>query len=273
MRVSCLMLTYNKFPNGELVVAEAIESFLRQTHDNKELIIVNDTPEQSIKLHADYDNIKLINLPYRARSLGEKCNIAAAMATGDYLMRWDDDDISLPWRIKLTLSKIGTAGYWKPSHSWFMRSRLNLTLMCGYMGACCISRKTFDKIQGYPFIGVGEDQAIEKKVAAAGDLLVVGATTAAEAFYIYRWDGTTAHVSGVGDAGYELFGMKPIQSGSFEVRPRWAMDYENETRLRASGGLRDATKVQTANQLQGRTGRHSVPVQRRPRPISRQPRR
>lgn len=273
MRISCLMLTYNKFPAAELVVAEAVESFLRQTHDDKELVIVNDTPGQTIRLNKDYDNIRVVNIPYRIRSLGEKCNIAASLATGDYLMRWDDDDISLPWRMSLTLSKIGVAGYWKPSHSWFMRSKLSLAFMCGYMGACCIARKTFDKIQGYPFIGVGEDQAIEKRISASGDLLTIGSTTATEAFYIYRWDGTSAHVSGSGNEGYELFGKKPIQAGSFEVRPRWAIDYEHETRLRANGGLRDATKMQTANQLQRSPGRHTVPVQRRPRPINRQPRR
>lgn len=274
MRVSCLMLTYNKFPSAELVVAEAVESFLRQTHADKELVIVNDTPGQTLRLNKDYDNIRLINLPYRVRSLGEKCNIAAAMATGDYLMRWDDDDISLPWRVSFTLSNIGTAGYWKPSHSWFMRSKANILLMCGYMGACCISRKTFDKIQGYPFIGVGEDQAIEKSVAASGDLLTVKSVSAADAFYIYRWDGTSSHVSGAGDNGYELFGNKPIRSGSYEIKPRWSTDYESETRLRASGGLRDeAARVQAADKLQRSTGRHPVPIQRRPRPIVRKPRR
>ncbi len=274
MRISCLMMTYNKFPRAELVVAEAIESFLRQTYDDKELIILNDTPGQTVRLNQDYENIKLVNLPYRIRSLGEKCNIAAAVATGDYLMRWDDDDISLPWRMTTTMAKIGSAGYWKPSHSWFMRSRSSMLLMCGYMGACCIHRQTFDKIQGYPFIGVGEDQAIEKRVSASGDLLTVGAVTAAEAFYIYRWDGTSSHVSGAGNDGYELFGTKPIETGQYEVRPRWATDYEREVSLRVSGGLHDeTTRLQTANKFQRSPGRHSMPVQRRPRPIIRKPRR
>lgn len=224
MRASCLLLTYNKMPGFKHLVEEAIQSFLDQDYADKELIIVNDTPSQFLYLDPLPDNVVLVNLPRRVRSLGEKCNIAAAMSTGDILLRWDDDDISLPWRISTTVKHLGTAAYWKPSHSFFMHGR-SFRLLCGYMGACCIPRSVFEQIQGYPFIGVGEDQAIERRIKALDLKFVVEKLTPAEAFYIYRWGNGSTHVSGLGPDGYDKISRQSIMPGSFKLNPHWAEDH------------------------------------------------
>lgn len=224
MRVSCLMLTYNKFPEHQTLVEEALGSFQRQDYADKELIILNDAPGQVLFLEQELPNVTVVNLPRRARTLGEKCNIAAALATGDLLLRWDDDDIHLPHRISLTVAKRKDAAYWKPSHSFFLQGS-QLRLLNGYMAACCIERGAFETIRGYPFMGVGEDQGVEKLIRDAGLKFIVDKVTPDEAFYIYRWGGGSTHVSGLGTDGYVLAGQRPVKPGVFGLRPYWAVNY------------------------------------------------
>lgn len=225
MRISCLMLTYNKFPVFAAVVADAVESFRRQDYPDKELIILNDAPGQVLYLPEPQDDILVVNLPRRVRSLGEKCNLAASLATGDYLCRWDDDDIHLPWRLSYTAANLQQADYWKPARSFFLSGTAG-RVCNGYMGACCINRAMFDRVQGYPFTGVGEDQAIEKRIRQEpAAKFVVFDNPVAKAFYIYRWGNGSAHVSGLGGDGYSILGRQPIVPGAYAIPSGWSQDY------------------------------------------------
>ena len=46
--ISCLMPTYNRIPGRQFLIDEALESFLLQDYEDKELIICNDTPGQKL---------------------------------------------------------------------------------------------------------------------------------------------------------------------------------------------------------------------------------
>src|SRR5690349_243347 len=48
MKVSCICATYNRPPHFQWLLEEAIESFLRQDYAEKELIVLNDCPEQEL---------------------------------------------------------------------------------------------------------------------------------------------------------------------------------------------------------------------------------
>jgi glycosyltransferase involved in cell wall biosynthesis len=50
--VSCICLTYNRAPNHLHLVGEAVESYLRQSYpaDRRQLLILNDTPGQELKV-------------------------------------------------------------------------------------------------------------------------------------------------------------------------------------------------------------------------------
>lgn len=85
--VSCIMPTYNR----RKFVPHAIRYFLRQEHQNKELIIVDDGTDCIADLIPEHDAIKYIRLNNKI-TLGEKLNIACSNASGSIIANWDDDD-------------------------------------------------------------------------------------------------------------------------------------------------------------------------------------
>src|SRR5215211_75266 len=119
--VSCICPTYGRPPNHQYLLEEAIESFLRQTYPNKELIVLNDCPEQELVCLAP--GVRVVNLPERFPSLGDKRNAGVELARGELIAPWDDDDISLPWRLSHSVERLGDADYYNPRSWWHMDSR------------------------------------------------------------------------------------------------------------------------------------------------------
>ena len=78
--VSCIMPTYNR----RKFVPHAIRYFLRQEHQNKELIIVDDGTDCIADLIPDHGAIKYIRLTSKI-TLGEKLNIACSNASGSII--------------------------------------------------------------------------------------------------------------------------------------------------------------------------------------------
>jgi glycosyltransferase involved in cell wall biosynthesis len=93
--VSCMMPTYNRRP----FVAQAIAYFLRQTYPNRELVIVDDGSDPVADLVPDDERFRYVQIPH-GYSLGLKRNVASALACGEILMQWDDDDWYGPTRIE-----------------------------------------------------------------------------------------------------------------------------------------------------------------------------
>jgi len=215
------MPSYNRYPNSCLVVEEAIFSFLQQDYGNSELILCNDTPGQEIKF--DHPRVKVLNLPDRCRSLGEKLNVTASVAQGDLLMRWDDDDVYMPWRISYTVQNRENAQYAKGSHI-IMLTRKDARYTPGIFGSCCFTRSGFDRIGGFPHCGVGEDQAIEALFAGLAPNRIFSVPMD-RVYYFYRWDGSSSHVSMHGAQGYQRMGELNVEKGAWTPLPKWSRSY------------------------------------------------
>ena len=86
-----------------------MESFLRQDHPDKELLILNDTPGQ--KLVFEHPQVRIFNAQRRFPDLSAKIQYMIDRAAGDVFCRWDDDDLSLPWRLSYSLERlVGSSG-------------------------------------------------------------------------------------------------------------------------------------------------------------------
>lgn len=107
--VSCFCLTYGR-PG---VLEEAIHSFLQQDYAGpKEMIVLNDYADQILTF--DHPEVQVINVSRRFRTVGEKMNAAAALASHDLLFVWDDDDVYLPHRLSFSVANFDTAkGFFK----------------------------------------------------------------------------------------------------------------------------------------------------------------
>ena len=98
--VSIIMPAYN----AEKYIAEAIESVLKQTYRNWELIIVNDcsidATEQIVKKYQEQDQrIRLCSL-IKNKGVANARNTAIKNAVGRYLAFLDSDDMWLPEKLE-----------------------------------------------------------------------------------------------------------------------------------------------------------------------------
>lgn len=236
--ISCLCATYNRAPDYLHLVEEAIESFLRQDYPNKELIVVNDTPGQELVCAAG--GVIIVNLPRRFRTLGDKQNATVAIANGDLLAPWDDDDLSLPWRLSYSFERLGDASYFNPRSYWYLpMSGLEYEHPVGYAhNASLFTRAAFERVGRYPSISLGYDRDIDRAFVDSGEPIVDPNFRSArplrrdEWFYIYRWGVSPGHVSSIAETDegrYPLIGQQPVEAGSFELLPHWRRDYLAET--------------------------------------------
>ncbi|MEZ4657924.1 MAG: glycosyltransferase family A protein [Caldilineaceae bacterium] len=99
--MSCICPTYGRVG----LLEEALESFLRQDYPGrKELIVLNDEDQQTLLF--DHPEVRIINLPARCHSLGEKFKAAVALASHDLIFVWRDDDIYLPHRLSYSVAQL-----------------------------------------------------------------------------------------------------------------------------------------------------------------------
>lgn len=103
--VSCLMVS-----RGRLFPARfAIACFQAQTHANRELVIVIDDPACELVAYVASLNdpeIRLVQAPATAQTLGALRNFSVAEARGEYVCQWDDDDLYAPDRIQTQLAAL-----------------------------------------------------------------------------------------------------------------------------------------------------------------------
>jgi glycosyltransferase involved in cell wall biosynthesis len=99
-KISIIIPTYN----AEQYVADAIQSALDQTVKPHEVIVINDgSTDRSLEVIKSFD-IKIID--QTNRGLSSARNSGIAMATGDYILPLDSDDMLLENALELVIAKI-----------------------------------------------------------------------------------------------------------------------------------------------------------------------
>lgn len=238
-----MCLTYGRPP---ALLGEAVESFLRQDCEGpKELLVLNDFDQQTIVI--DHPDVVVVNSGKRFRTVGEKRNACAALASHDILFVWDDDDIYLPHRISYSIAKMQSAEryrrFFKPSKALTLNNGViggpNANL---YHSGSVWTRDFFDEVGGYPHMGSGQDMALELRFEEADKphKCNFNAIAPEEIFYLYRWGGTGSfHLSGF---GRDRDGSRPgnvkveeyverklgeglVPTGRIEITPAWEFDY------------------------------------------------
>lgn len=111
--VTVIITTYNRF-DGMII---ALESVRQQTHQNIEVIIVNDCSTDKRYYDYDYGDAKVHHLRINSKNkFGFACpggyqrNFGLAAANGEYIAFLDDDDAWLPNKIELQLHAMQMTG-------------------------------------------------------------------------------------------------------------------------------------------------------------------
>jgi glycosyltransferase involved in cell wall biosynthesis len=126
-RVTVLMPGYN----GEKYLNDSIESILKQTYTDFELLIIDDASEDNSKKIINSYNDNRIKLISNNVNLGliKSLNNGLKLARGEYIARMDTDDISHPERLERQVKyldehpDIGICGTWVQTtgilkHTW-----------------------------------------------------------------------------------------------------------------------------------------------------------
>ena len=100
MKISVIMASFLNMPGRTQLDAKfkrAVNSFLKQTHEDKELIIVADGCEKTMQIYNEnfsgHPNIKLIPIPKQPLYSGIMRNIAYEVVEGDMVTYLDADDV------------------------------------------------------------------------------------------------------------------------------------------------------------------------------------
>jgi glycosyltransferase involved in cell wall biosynthesis len=233
VKISCICPTYGRPTGHQWLLEETIESFLRQDYADKELIVLNDCPGQELACQAP--GVTVVNIPRRFRSLGEKYNAAIALATGDLIAPWEDDDIALPWRLSMSRRCLGQADYYNPLGYWFLDSEgLHADHPIGVSHGCSLfTRKAFDLVAGYPNLSGAQDQGLHDRLLGHPQVARVNSDPLGprEWYYIYRWGVSPIHLSGTQphDRWYAEIARRPVEPGHFLLKPHWQEDYLKTT--------------------------------------------
>ena len=232
--VSCICPTYGRVE----LLEEAIYSFLQQDYPGqKELIVLNDYAEQTLEF--EHPEVRIVNVPIRFNSVGEKYKAAAGLCTHDLIVVWHDDDIYLPHRLSFSVAHFDPRrGFFKANSAWFWNDgRLSGPERNNFHGGSCFSRELFLAAQGYPHVGNAYDIGFEvlcedlRTGATRGDQI-----TPEDVYYIYRWAGTGSyHLSLTGQNGHgrdavaahvrEQAERGQIKQGQIRLAPHWKTDY------------------------------------------------
>ena len=92
MKTLTITPTYGRLP----FLGRLLASFLSQTYDDKELVLVND--DKNVELVCEHPNVTVINMSKKLL-IGQKKNLATHLGYHDLYLPHDDDDIFLPNRI------------------------------------------------------------------------------------------------------------------------------------------------------------------------------
>lgn len=221
--VSCICPTFNCPPYHMQLLEECVYWFLEQEYDNKELVILNDNPRQ--KLICREDGVTVYNSTKRFASLGEKYNRLVELAEGEVILPWEDDDISLPHRIKQAVERLGQYQYWNPHQSWFEdRAGLHYDHQHGYcLNASAIHKTAFDTLK-FANVSGSQDADFATRAELFLDCSPHSLISHSEWSYVYRW-GVRDHLSGHKNMAKAYRDADTSVPGSYVIEPTMYRDY------------------------------------------------
>jgi len=223
--ISVLLPVYN----AEKFLAETLDSLLRQTYKEFEIIAVNDgSTDGSLAILEEYAarDQRIVIVSRKNKGLVKTLNEAAQLASGEYLARIDSDDIALPKRFELQIAAIndspdrvliggsfdvinedGEILYHDAVPTDF-RDLLNAFRVRNPLahGSVLIRKKAFEKAGGYSEnCGPTEDYDLWVRLAKIGEIIAIKNT-------IFRWRVNSTGITSTQSKTMEKFMKKNLDS-------------------------------------------------------------
>ena len=234
--ISCLCPTFGQqWHPWQHLLEESVEAFLRQTDVHSELLILNDHPAQELVF--DHPRVRVVNQPQRLTTRWVRSTMRlVSLASGSLLAPWEDDDISLPHRLRAVAgAALGERGaQLQPAAatgSWIATAYIAQDHAMGVGHNLSLFRKrAWRTVGGYPVVTGSQDAEMDELLTSHARVrcrveeepLPVPAW-----YYLYRWGASPCHLSGQPDMQglYDSVGAAPAAVGRFQLRPHWREDY------------------------------------------------
>ena len=158
----------------------AVNSFKKQTYQNKELIIVSDGCPLTIQLYNRFfskdANIKLLQIPKQLLYSGEMRNVALEEADGDIISYLDTDDVLGPKHLEIIVEQFDLESFGLVYYNDYMTldatfKKLHLRTVeprWASIGTSSISHKNLKELNGCWSNGYGHDFLFMFKLASMG---------------------------------------------------------------------------------------------------------
>jgi hypothetical protein len=221
------------------VLHEAVESYLRQAPcgEETELVIVSDCPHN--RLTCDAPGVRVVQLAADIPDCATKFNASVQHARGQWIAWWEDDDISLPHRLRYSLERVQTLGltFFKQDSAWQLRwGKMHHRANNLYFGSSFFRRALWDFVGGATPSRWADATAHDKMRDAAGNCYLCEEATDETAYFVYCWDGRGVHDSGHPGSAYErahhfrvrVMADPRFRKGDCEIIPQWPIDYAAE---------------------------------------------
>ena len=224
IKFACICPTYNR----PRMLPEAIESFQRQTHPHRELIIIDDANQYEPQ---EGDRWKLLTFPERFPFVYEKYSYGiSCLSDCNAVAIWDDDDISLPDRLAVlatvladgndvacfsAICHLGECVTYRPIHFSYFHS--GAYLMAAY-----------HKAGGYPSMNSGGDQVIRNHFHFSGAKFGFAPLESVE--YLYRWKSCYRHLSYNNHDSHEEIARTKVEKVEGKIHPHWTEDWDQLVR-------------------------------------------
>lgn len=232
------MISFKTLTYGRVhLLEEALNSFLLQDFEDREMIIVNDCPFQTLIF--DHPKVKIFNLEETFPIIGQKENFTIERCQGDIIVTADDDDIALPWHCNNIMKRWDEETdllTWGNAVFYNEPSITSLTAV-GNSGFV-FSKKAWERVGKSPLENAGGDMTFTKSLKQG--LWQIAYPTDKEISWFYRWSLPMCHhQSGLGTdtpdrenvvirnikyvEGLRKKGLIP--TGEIILQPHWRHDY------------------------------------------------
>ena len=212
--VNCLMLV--TWPERRAMIQQAIASYVQQDYPHRTLTIVNDGDPCALSAAFDASFGGRVVQAARGASIGEKRNFGVrAVPAAAFVASFDDDDLSLPSRLRLHVERIGSAAWLSASRKYIALQQLENIVGFEY-GRCYgagMIRTAVALKHAWPHVSWCEDHQLYEKASAdpefAGRMIEADDLT-----YVHRRHATNASVAHRKDMWQ---GVLPLQLGGAEA--------------------------------------------------------
>ena len=196
-KISVVMSVYN----GEKYLGEAIDSILNQTFTDFEFIIIDDgSTDKSANIVKSYNDQRIVLIKQKNKGLGAALNTGIKAASGKYIARMDQDDISEVERFQKQYEFMqrhyecvaaGTNALYMDEEGTVVSTtnlKFDRDVSANYLmeqnpfvhGSMIISRETLLNVGGYLEIMTSEDDLLWVNLIKSGKMYVIPDI-------LYRW--------------------------------------------------------------------------------------